>query len=507
MPPLPLVATWLPDLAVETQACLRVAYGLLLTGTLVAALPHGRRFFLSERWGGYAQSSTFTDLLHNPTAYPFVMTAWLASALLVTAGIGSPWSALVSVAISRYYFIDMRWRGVLRGMGAPGFMTYWLGTVVFVLEVTLRCAPQWRPLAVLAAQADLAAIMLIAGLAKVRAGYPRNEGMELGMANPEWGRWWKQWAMVAPGHWLFRTLNHLAWSTELVIGVLMLWPATRVWGALLLVVSFAFIATQIRLGWLCQTVMAGGLLFLGSGSAIERGVASAIAAIVPTSLVVHPGVASSPPIGLAIALPLTAYLVLLPFAYAGLCCNFYGRRALPGPVQAALDGYVNVFGFFLWRVFSPDITNFYISIYEQPRDGRPRRLVSDYTGLASRSVAGRAGAAGRRFSQVAESIAITTLFTALKYRPDEDRPFVDRLVRYARTLRCGADADLVFEYVSIRKAPDRFLHVPIAEFIVDPVSATVTHRAVAPAASVRTLHPASPVFEAARPGSYVPLAG
>ena len=26
----------------------------------------------------------------------------------------------------------MRWKGILRGMGAPGFIAYWVGTAVFL---------------------------------------------------------------------------------------------------------------------------------------------------------------------------------------------------------------------------------------------------------------------------------------------------------------------------------------------------------------------------------------
>ena len=30
----------------------------------------------------------------------------------------------------------MRWSGTLRGMGAPGFIAYWIGGAVFLLEYT-----------------------------------------------------------------------------------------------------------------------------------------------------------------------------------------------------------------------------------------------------------------------------------------------------------------------------------------------------------------------------------
>ena len=186
-----LAASWLPDLSVQAQAFVRTAYGLLLLATLLWALPHGRRFFLSERWGGYAESHRWRDVLHSSAAYPFVIVTWALCAVLLVVDRGTLPAALVNVVLCRHYFIRMRWKGVLRGMGAPGFMTYWLGVAVLLLEVSSRYAPSARPIALLALQLDLALIFLSAGLYKVSAGFARNDGMELGLANPAWGYWWR----------------------------------------------------------------------------------------------------------------------------------------------------------------------------------------------------------------------------------------------------------------------------------------------------------------------------
>ena len=106
-----------PELSLHVQAFMRMSYGLLQVGTLLLALPHGTRFFLSERWGGYAQSSADVDALHNPKIYPLVMGLWMLSALLLAFGILSPWSALVNLLFCRYFFIHMRWKGAITGNG------------------------------------------------------------------------------------------------------------------------------------------------------------------------------------------------------------------------------------------------------------------------------------------------------------------------------------------------------------------------------------------------------
>ena len=40
----------MPDLGIATQALIRAAYGVLMTATLLQALPEARRFFLSDEF-------------------------------------------------------------------------------------------------------------------------------------------------------------------------------------------------------------------------------------------------------------------------------------------------------------------------------------------------------------------------------------------------------------------------------------------------------------------------
>jgi hypothetical protein len=63
-----------------------------------------------------------------------------------------------------------------------------------------------------------------------------------------------------------------------------------------------------------------------------------------------------------LTIALWVYLILLPLAEAGLYYNFYARRALPAPLQTALERYTNFFGIILWRVFSVDLVNFFIRL-------------------------------------------------------------------------------------------------------------------------------------------------
>ena len=83
--------------------------------------------------------------------------------------------------------------------------------------------------------------------------------------------------------------------------------------------------------------------------------------------------------------------------------------------------------------------------------------------------------------------------------------FVDRLLRYARTIPHPADGQLVFEWVNVAKHADRFAFVPVAEYRVDVRRGTVEDTIVSDVVSVKAPAAASPIHEGVRPGSYVPL--
>jgi len=476
-----------PSISPNLLDAIRMAYGVLLFATILGTLPHARRYFLSERWGGYAQASAFVDSLQNPVVLPILILAWFGASAALVIGRYVAAAALVNVLLCRYFFIQMRWRGVLRGMGAPGFIAYWLGAAVLLLECSRRFAPDLQGLTLLVLQIDFALIMLSAGMYKFSAGYRRNHGMELGMVNPEWGYWGGFWQKLSPGAVYFRVFNELAWGTEVVAAILMLFPPTRFIGGMLILLSFIFIATQIRLGFLCEMVIVCCLLFAYPGSLVDGWAHALIPQ--PAAVVATPGPAT---LNTLLAVGLWTYLVLLPVVRGGLLYNFHAKKSLPDAVQRVFETYTNLFGLIIWRVFSADITNFFIRIYEQSRTSSERKLVSRW----GRSV---------RFSQVAESITVTTLFTTLKYYPSNNDLFVDRLLRYARTVPRRSEGLLVFEYVSVIKRTDCFDFVPVAEYLVDLDAGVVTERALESSLSVRSPADASPIHEGARPGSYVPL--
>lgn len=483
------------SISLHTQAFIRTAYGALMLATLAFTLPQAPRFFLSERWGGYAKHDRFSSWIQNPLVLPVAMVAWFSANVLLVLNCQTVLAGLVNLLLCRYFFIDMRWRGILRGMGAPGFMSYWLAACVFFLEYARYMDPSLRvlPVVLLVFKVDFAVIMICAGQYKLFSGYPRNNGMELGLVNPFWGRWWWLYKKIPPNHLLYRSLNHLAYLTEIGAAVLMLIPATQAIGALGLAVSFVWIACNIRLAFLCEMVILACFLYVGPDT-FGDGI---ISRVVGTPSISPQFIASAPAwLNESLRWALIAYVGLLPIVKGMMYYNFYARKRFGRLIQWTLDTYTNFFGIIIWRVFSVDVINFFVNVYVQNPDG----------GRILYSRPGKPEWRTRfRYTHVGEFICFTSLFTTLKYYPSQQAIFKERLVRYARTIPCPAGGVVVFEYIAIRKTPSEFTFAPVLEYYVDWSTGSIEQKVLDPAFSPHKAADTSPVHEGARPGTYAPM--
>lgn len=483
----------MPVLSPAAGAFIRSAYGLLLILVLTMTLPASKWFFRSERWGGYAESRPSTDWLQNPFVQPLLMGLWYVCAFNLMIGRDTVLYALINLCLCWYFFIFMRWRGILRGMGAPGFMSYWMAACVLALEAGRHLDPSGvlLPMALLAFQVDYAIIQGCSGFYKFQAGYPKNDGMQLGMANPWWGYYWRYFKALPHDHLLYKFLNHSAYLTQMIAAVLMLIPQTRLLGAFMIAASFVFILTQIRLGVLCEMVIMGSFLFIPAGSQPDRWLTSLMGASpeVPQSLSAMP-----PWLAMGLAVFLGIYIALLPFAKVGQWYNFLARKRLPSLLQTALERWTNAFGIIIWRVFSVDVVNFYVRVFQRDPAGNE----VEYTTFGKFDWGNR-----WRYFHVGEFVCFASIFTTLKYHPSNSDLFTTKLVRYARTIPCEPGGRLRFEYHSLLRSDQEIRHQKQADFIVEPYSGSVEVQRFGDV-DLKAAAATSPVHEGAKPGSYAP---
>jgi hypothetical protein len=318
--------------------------------------------------------------------------------------------------------------------------------------------------------------------------------MEYGLANPLWGYWWRIVRRFRPSHPLFRVQDIGAATTQWVMGLCLLFERTRPIGALMCIGSFLYLLVTVRLGRLAALMMIIPLLCLPD---------LAIALVHGADLSPAPIATPAPVLAILHGL-ITAYLVLLPFVKAMQYLNLFARIQFPGPIQRALTAYANAIPIIMWRVFTPDVTNFFIRIYRiDDAAGAETPLLHEDTTYAYRELARWRWS--MRFLHVTESIAIATVFTTLKYFRSQRALFEAKLLEYASTLGEPAErARFRFQYVALIKGTRGFDAIPVVNFRVDVARQLVEEERLAPDYAYDEPARHSHIKETIGYGSYLP---
>jgi hypothetical protein len=482
------------SLSWSVQGLIRSGFALCMLGMLMISLPSSKRFFGTERWGGYADNGKFLNLLFSPSGRVLLLSSWIASSCWLLLDQHTVLASLVCLVWSRFCFVGLRWRSISRGMGAPGFMLYWLAALVFFLEYTRFYDPSGylRSIVILTFKVDFAVIMLCAGQYKLFSGYPQNNGMERGMVNPWWGkkRPRNYYGKLSPTHPVFRFCNHGAYLGELIAGAAMLYAPWSEAGGLFMAASFVFIFANIKLGFLTHTVIVCCLLYSHPGGWVDS-----LLPATHSTQVSDPGFLFTV-VNLGLGAFLLTYLLLLPMMKAGSYYNFYAKKRLPEGWQKFQDRWTNLWGIIIWRVFTIDNTNFYVKAFKEQRVSGERALYSIPEEFSFSK--------GFRYLHVCEFVCFVSIFTTLKYFPSNSPLFQQKLLRYARTIPCPKSKVLVFQWVDIKKENNRFLEIPSKEYRVDLLTDELTEIDLADGRSSTDSLRFSNLHEASQVGSYAP---
>lgn len=409
--------------------------------------------------------------------------------------------------IFRHFFIGQRWKSVRRGFGAPGFMAHWTIRFLFLFELGRYLDPsgRWIQALLLVYQLDLAVIMICAGTYKALSGYLKNDGMEYGRVNPSWGYHWRFFSQKTPGGWYPRLMNCLASLVEIFAGAAMLapWSSVRALGALAITLSFFYVALFIRLGRLAFLMTVLPFVFWPSVQAelLQQSAASA-PFILPNQLV-------------AVLVALCwAYMAMLLLVKINQYYNLLsGGRTPPKIVHEPLTWFANWVPIIIWRVFTADIVNFYLRIKlvgpELPGGELAVLDESTYSIGQWPWRNWRLLLLKLRFLHVTESIALTSVFTTLKYFPSNRSLFESKLKTYSRVLLQTMEPEVVakalqvkYEYVSVQKSSQRFVFKHVGDFVYDLASASVRQISHDSGFDYSAKSQHSPVIETRAPGTY-----
>src|SRR3984885_3079592 len=119
-------AAWtLTQWSASAEAVLRTGYGVLLLFQLLLTARQAKRFFVSERFGGYLESTPLRDAVLRPIVAQLLVAVWILAALGILTDSCLLTATLIHFALARYFFVKTRWQSILRGLGAPGRMKHW----------------------------------------------------------------------------------------------------------------------------------------------------------------------------------------------------------------------------------------------------------------------------------------------------------------------------------------------------------------------------------------------
>jgi len=404
------------------------------------------------------------------------------------------WGACVFLwLLFRHYFISRRWSTVRRGSGAPGFMSHWTLLWVTAIETArLLDGSGWLVSQVLwAARIDFAVIMICAGTYKAFVGFLSGDGMDYGRVNPYWGYHWRFLRKARPNDLLSRGENFLASIVEIGGGILMLLPydPARLIGAFLITVSFIYVSLFIRLGRLAWLMALLPAIFL-------PGLLSSAMQSIP--------IIQLPAAGLTVAaLPFWIFIAILPLIKIAQYLNLFWNKQLPGSLQKICDKIANTIPVIIWRVFTPDLTNFFVRV----KGVRAQEVVPVATEEATYNyTCWQDSWVKNRFLHVTESIALVSIFTTLKYFPSRPDLFNEKLLRYAASINASFTEPCErfdFEYIAIEKTPQSFHHRHVLTYIVDVVQNSVTRESIDPEFDPSKPARRSPIRESLGSGTYL----
>lgn len=420
--------------------------------------PFADRYFRSENFNGY-QDSYRTKKLDNEFWLCLKVTTWALTVLCINFDRFRLVALIMLVAGNHDQFIRQRWKSLARGFGAPGFMLYWCSCALFLLEISSRVDRNAGVVLSFVVVFDFGTIMITAGLYKIMAGYRKGTGIEYGMVNPQWSYFPRQFRHIPLKirEIVFKLLNESSWLLEIFGGTLLIFDETRLYGALLIALTFVCLLPIIRLGFLCITV----LLCVFIVSQVIGNPTSSWTALSQTFS--ENGSSATSKIVIFGAM---AYLIIMLFVRTVQMINVFGHKRVHHLTQKVSDLVANIFGIILWRVFTPDVTAFWIRVeivdhpYKPKDSGAIRSVITTW---------GRG-----RFFLVSEAIALTSIFTLPRYFPHNREIFENRLRRYANSLGGHGDYCVRFVYIEIEKQGSEFFDLETAFFVVDLNSGLIT---------------------------------
>ena len=299
----------------------------------------------------------------------------------------------VATCLSRYFFVYQRYRGMGRGFGAPGFMSYWTLLYVFLFELGIQHSFNQKSIHIVMAL-DFGLVMLSAALYKSLNGYFSEKGIEYGLVNPMWSRFPRTWVRISKKDTFIFSANVVSVLSEFVIAILLftLKESAIKLGGSLLIFMFCLLLIFVKLGTLPLTMVAIGALLLQD---FDQPL------VINEFQAVYDGI-------------LVTYMVLLFLSFIWVW--FFEFKIMPSDkIRDLFKLSYELTGFIIWSVFTYKRTEKYLTGVTKDDLNKIHSSV-DYVPFSK--------------FDVHKAIALATLATFRETFPTEEKEWQDRVLAF-----------------------------------------------------------------------------
>lgn len=427
------------NLNLDFYTTFRVLCGFWFFLDLFSFLPWFYRCF-----GTTYQPNSFINTRSKSYALALI---WLLSALnLMLPGQALIGSLMLSL-IFRYFYIYSRQYNLFRGGGAVGMYPTFISNSIFLIELGLLFgfSTNYIGTVLFVMTIHLGITIFDAGLYKVLNGYYKNEGIEYALNNHLWTYWSKFIRKINLPNFFWVVPNFFISFMQLIIGLLLINPFTLGIGLELLSFGFIFLGLFLKLGTLPFLVGSYQLLisdfkFLNNFNVNFESYYNSIFFFQLDKLVFLENFFIS-----LFYFLLFVYIVVQLSLYV----NFYKRIKFPNLIQNTLDKISLYSPIIIWRVFSPDVVNLVVNIYELNKKKRIRINNSNFYNSNAKGLMNKF-----RYFHVAESCVLSSIFNSVKYDENNLKEAKLKLQRYNKTIKdqmVNSSNSVVYQVIILKK--------------------------------------------------------
>lgn len=402
----------------------------------VLLIPNYKRIFSEKKFGGYLNRKKVSFRFESE----LVAVVWVLLNSLLLLEIKKTYVSFALLLLCYYYFIFHRFTSISRGMGAPGYFTFFINKINFIIIIVSEYSPSFLNSIKNFISTEIGLIFIVSAIYKIQSGYRTDRGINVGLVNPQWSYFPNFWQKISPFSIKYKILNFMSIYMELLGGIFLCIPKTQIAGFTLITLTFLAVATTVRLGVLCtQIIFSASIVFIDTSEIENFTRHQDVLKIILFAIII---------------VQIISYLV----NFMILIKQFDFKYVITKFVHIMNKYY----GISLWRVFTSDITSIYVEVYAKKEIGE-YKLLSKWDKWNC-----------FRYRNVGESITLTSIFTTLKYFPTNSDLFENKLLTHSFSIKHYDFIKYKVYYIStnIDKATHEF--ILISDFNVDKLNKDIS---------------------------------